>query len=477
MNITSLSFGAFVILTLALYFILPRRRWQNTLLIVASYAFYVTWAWQFALVLLALTLLNFWLARRLARSQVHRRRWLLGAIGLNVLALAFFKYSGFFVPQALDLLQQLGVSTQVGAIQILLPVGLSYRVLELISYQVDVSRRQTPAESDLAHFALYLAYFPKLVAGPIERARSFLPRLTAPLVVNSDLVARSATLIAIGITRKILIADPLFSRIPAEVAVDPLRYPAPRLLVWLVAYAFALYNDFAGYTDIVRGVSGLFGIELSKNFAAPFFSRNFTELWTRWHITLSSWLRDYIYFPLSRALVRCDPSGTHFITLFAPPMITMLVSGLWHGPGMHTIVWGGLMGLFLFSERLLALGHPVIPPGKLPIWRQVLSGATVFALAILAAVPFQMELPAAFAYWRGLFSPSNWYNLYHLKTNLVLLFGLTLGIDWLQMHYKDEVLFLRWPVEVRSILLAVVILAVFLVTRVVPTQGFVYEGF
>jgi len=189
-----------------------------------------------------------------------------------------------------------------------------------------------PAEPDVVHFALYLAYFPKLLAGPIERARSFLPRLTAAGDVTNDVLARSATLIVIGIGRKLLIADPLFSRIPAEVTVDPLQYPAPRLLVWLVAYAFALYNDFAGYTDIVRGVSGLFGIELSRNFAAPFFSRNFTELWTRWHITLSSWLRDYIYFPLSRALVRRNPNATHFVTLFVPPMVTMLVSGLWHGP-------------------------------------------------------------------------------------------------------------------------------------------------
>jgi len=301
--------------------------------------------------------------------------------------------------------------------------------------------------------------------------------LTAPIEVNNERLARCATLITVGITRKLLIADPLFSRMPADLAADPLRYPAPRLLVWLVAYGFALYNDFAGYTDIVRGVSGLFGIDLSPNFAAPFFSRNFGELWTRWHITLSSWLRDYVYFPLGRALVRRNLGGSHFVTLFAPPMATMLISGLWHGPGVRMLAWGGLMGFFLFVERALATGRPVVPPDKRPVWRQVLSSATVLVLALLAAVPSQIKFPSALAYWQGLFSPANWYNLHHLKTNLVLLFALTLAIDWLQVHHKDEALFLRWPVAVQSILLAVVILAVFLVTRVVPAQAFIYEGF
>jgi len=327
MNITSLIFCGFVIIVVALYYIIPRRA-QNYLLLTASYVFFATWAWQFPLILFVLTLLNFKLAQWLRYRERPRPAILWSGIGVNILALAFFKYSNFFVPEMLGLLQGTGGQSFSLAVNILLPVGLSYRILENISYLADVYRGQIPAASNLTDFSLYSAYFPKLLSGPIERARSFMPQLTQQRIVDNDTITRSFTLIVIGLVRKIVIADTISGVIPRGVFVTPMNYSGLELSTWLVAETFVIYNDFAGYTDIVRGVSGLFGIELSRNFSHPFFSRNFFEMWTRWHITLSFWLRDYIYMPLSRALLRRNLSSRNTLNLIIPPMAAMLISGL-----------------------------------------------------------------------------------------------------------------------------------------------------
>jgi alginate O-acetyltransferase complex protein AlgI len=214
------------------------------------------------------------------------------------------------------LLERLGIPTQAGGLQILVPLGLSFYVLQTISYLVDVYRGQLKAERNWMNFALYLAYFPKIIAGPIERARSFLPKLAPARIVDNSMISRGVSLIFVGMVRKLLIADTLTAFILPDVFEVPAKYTPPELIGWLVIYAFALYNDFAGYTDIVRGISGLFGIELSSNFRVPYFSRNFTEFWSRWHITLSEWLRDYIYFPLSRALGRRNPGRRDLASWF-----------------------------------------------------------------------------------------------------------------------------------------------------------------
>ena len=186
---------------------------------------------------------------------------------------------------------------------LLLPIGLAYYSLQNISYLIDIYRKQTVAATDFIDFALYLAYFPKLLSGPIERARTFLPKLAQPRHVDNKLLARSFTLIIVGLMRTLLIAGILLKMIFWDAFETPAKYTAPELIGWLLIYSLFLYNDFAGYTSIVRGVSGLFGLELSRNFSQPYFTRNLTEFWNSWHISLSHWLRDYIYFPLSRAHV------------------------------------------------------------------------------------------------------------------------------------------------------------------------------
>src|SRR5581483_10301173 len=343
------------------------------------------------------------------------------------------------------------------AAALFVPVGISFYALQAIAYLRDVARGQLPPERDLVRFALYLAWFPKLLAGPIERARPFLAQLARPAVVDDEALARSAALVAVGAVRKTVLADPLLRMIPAAVFTRPAA--AAGHAAWLLAYAVALYDDVAGYTSIVRGASLLFGLELSPNFACPFFARSFTEFWNRWHITLSTWLRDYVYLPLSRALLRRNLRRRNVPNLLLPPMAAMLASGLWHGPGPRMPGWGALHGVFLIAERLVLLARPRRPAPR-PAREGALAGAVVFVAAVLALIPFRMELPVAAAFTRCLATAAAW-TAPDPRLGLVVV---SFWLDWVQWR-RGELVFLRWPRLVRAGLLAAAALATFLATR------------
>ena len=471
MELTSGLFAGFVGLVLLQYYVLPRRA-QNYLLLIASYVFYLSWSRFFPLVLLGLTLANFIIAQGLERAG--KRYWLWMGVGLNLAALAFFKYADFFVPELLDTLSRLGFGTRADTLRILLPVGLSFYSLQGISYLVDVYRGQLRAATDPVDFALYMAYFPKLTAGPIERARSFLPKVAARRIVDNGFLARSGMLLVVGLVRKLVVADPLLAAIPGELFEAPLQFSGPQLAAWLAAYGFGLYNDFAGYTNVARGVSGLFGIELSRNFAWPLFARSFTEVWDRWHITLSHWLRDYIYFPLSRALLRRSRARHNWISLAVPPVVTMLASGIWHGSSANFLAWGGVMALFLVVERLPGLGRPILFPEERPLWRQGLQNLTVIVLGILALGLFCTDLSIAPAFYRGLF---DWSDLSGPDSRVFLLLLPAFWIDWVQYRRRDEFVFLTWPKSIQSGLLALAILLVFLSSLESTVATFIYQQF
>ena len=473
MSITSLYFALFVVFVLLVYYLLPQT-WRKYWLLFVSYVFYLTWNWKFAVVLLVMTLVNYgsaWLIKRRGTATP----WILWfGIIFDLAVLAFFKYSHFFLPRFVNLLSSLGGKTSSGSIQILLPVGLSFYCLGAISYLIDVYRGQVKLEISLVDFALYMAYFPKLLSGPIERARSFIPKFIQPQPIDLSLITRNVSLILVGVVRKLVFADTLSAMIPPEAFTNPQAYNTLNVWAWLLAYAFSLYNDFAGYTSVVRGVSGLFGIELSVNFQTPYFSRNFTEFWNAWHITLSQWLRDYIYFPVTRSLLRHNNKPRSLPNLVIPPVVTMLASGLWHHASLNMLVWGVLHGLFQVVERLPTLWRPVIPPDKQPRRRQILAGVVVFLLAILVWVPFRMDLPVALAFWGRLFS---WTKLVFHETRIMIIVAFALGLDVVQYFKRDELVFLHWPRLARATLLALAVLAVFLVTRADTGASFVYQGF
>jgi D-alanyl-lipoteichoic acid acyltransferase DltB (MBOAT superfamily) len=476
MQVTSGLFAIFVILALFIYYLLSRRA-QNYWLLLVSYIFCVTWAWHFALVLLIVTVVNYAFARRLYEEGNGRKKLLWVAIGFNILILAFFRLAGFFVADLQELLQQLGILSELGVLQILLPVGLSFYIVENISYQVDVYRGQIEATDNFVDYALYQVYFPKLLAGPIERAGQFLPKLAQQRTVDNELLARSAVLIVIGAFRKLIIADALAAMIPWDVFEAPANFGAIELWGWLFTYGFALYNDFAGYTSIVRGISGLFGIELSFNFQHPYFSRNFGEFWNRWHITLSHWLRDYIYFPTLRSLLRRNRSRTNIVNIVVPPLVTMLVSGLWHGFSFNMLVWGGLHGIYQIGERALSLRGAIVPPDKRPRWRQALAMAVVLLLVMWAWVPFRVEMPVAIEFWQQLLTFGDFGLRYRRLVFAVGYVIVAVLLDIVQWHYRDEVVFLRWPRLIQASFFAVIIFLIILVSAGTATTPFVYQGF
>jgi D-alanyl-lipoteichoic acid acyltransferase DltB (MBOAT superfamily) len=277
--------------------------------------------------------------------------------------------------------------------------------------------------------------------------------------------------------RKLFIASILSAIIFRDAFENPEKYTGPELICWIVIYGFFLYNDFAGYTSIARGVSGLFGIELSPNFNQPYFARNFTEFWNSWHATLSHWLRDYIYFPVSRFLLHHNPTRHHPTNLILPPLVTMLVSGLWHGLSWHMLLWGGLHGTYLVIERLVSFKGPVVPPQQWPLWRQGLAMGIVFILVSFAWVPFIMEIPVALSYWKGMFDWTYPIIRYRRIFLAVPLIALTLLIDWLQRHYQDEGFVLRWPRLAQASLLAFSIILFAILMQSEQAEPFVYQGF
>lgn len=476
MTITSVIFVVFTVSALAVYYLSPHRL-QNFWLMFVSYFFIVYWDWTFAAVLGIVTVFNFLLALGLRINDQGHRGWLWLGIGFNVLTLVFFRAADFFLPELKAVLASLGLSSEAGGLQILVPLGLSYYTLQTISYLVDVYRGQLKAESDLVNFALYLAYFPKLLAGPIERARTFLPKLAQQRIVDNRLIAESVMLIFLGLFRKLIIADTLTASFLPDVFEIPAKYTAPEIVFWLMIYAFALYNDFAGYTDIVRGISGFFGIHLSPNFKAPYFSRNFTEFWKRWHITLSEWLRDYIYYPLTRALSRTKSSYRGPAILFVPPLITMLVSGVWHGFGPNMLLWGGLHGLYLMVERIPAFWRPNVVPEHPPFWRQWFGIVATFSFVILAWVPFRWELPEAFQLWEALL---NWSNIAVRYTRMLVVLPVLLASlipDFIQHRSQDEFVFLKWSSLGKAACMAIVLFLIFILTAENFEQPFVYQAF
>lgn len=477
MQITSFHFLLFTLGILAIYHLLPHRA-QNIWLLLASYAFYISWSWEFALLLFAVTIFHFELAKRLRKDSQGKPVLLWLGVGMNIVLFMIFKASSFYFHRLIAIFEQMGIYSGLSGLQIIIPLGLSYYVLQNISYLVDVYRGQISPTARFVDFSLYLAYFPKMVSGPIERAQTFLPMLANSRLVNNQVLVRSLILILVGLTRKLLIANVLFAYLPWQDLMSNLGiFSKIELICWLAIYSFGLYNDFAGYTSIVRGVSGLFGIELSPNFKTPYFSRSFTEFWNRWHITLSHWLRDYIFFPVNRILARRFNMRNAWQALIIPPMITMLASGFWHGPNWQMLLWGGIHGLYLVIERLLTLKQEPRSEHQGANLRGSLSSLIVFLLVSLAWVPFAMRIPNTLNLWQQL-----WVGEFFSLNDNRLIFPLVMLIpsvwlDWAQHNKLEETFFLRQNYVVQAAMLATVIIFILVVTSSGAGQPFIYQGF
>lgn len=457
MTILSLEFLAFVLLTLAGYYLLSYLRAprivQNLFLLAASYYYYGTWFRWYPLLLIALTLANFGLGHWLFKSTRAKRAILWTGILLNIGFMLWFLIGGKYLQGTLEI-------TSANALDIMplliLPIGMSYYALNSISHLIDINLRLAKPTNNLVDFALYLAWFPKLISGPLERARKFLPQLAEKRMVDNEAIANSLTLILVGLFRTAILGGMLTLFLPAVPMSNPSAYGNPILLWALVTYMFYLYNQFAGYTDIVRGVSGLFGIQLSRNFNAPFFSKDFSDFWQRWHISLSQWLRDYVYMPTSRAFLRRNPSRTNIPNLIVPPLVTMLISGLWHGADWNHLTWGALMGLFILIENVRMLFRPARAEALIPLWRRISSKVWLAALMGAATVPFVLDLKQTQIFFVQLVR--GWDGVMFDLRPLGII-ALSLLVDWIQHRSGDEVIFRKWSVGWQVLLVTLIPLA------------------
>ncbi len=458
MTILSAKFLVFVLVALAIYYILPRRL-QNPFLLIASYYYYSTWLRWYPLLLLAQTAVVFGLGHWLYRSVKSKRVILWLGILFNVGILLGFLVGGTYLKGILEI----NASNARTILPLLvLPVGASYYALNGISYLIDINLKLSKPTSNFVDFALYLAWFPKLISGPLERARKFLPQLAEKRTVDDEALASSLTLILVGLFRASLLGGLLTLFLPAIPLQDPASHGALVLLWALVTYMFYLYNQFAGYTDIARGVSGLFRIQLSRNFNAPFFSKDVSDFWTRWHISLSQWLRDYIYMPVSRAFLRKNPSRTNIPNLIVPPLVTMLISGLWHGADWNHLVWGALMGLLIMFENIRMLSRPAQAEASIPLWRRILSRSWLILLMAASTVPFVLDLKQTYVFFARIVK--GWDGvMFDLRPAAPVI--LSLLVDWFQQRGKDELVFRKWPFWAQAILLALIPLAVIVITK------------
>ncbi len=348
MLFNSLEFLLFLPTIFILYWFVFKNKLkaQNILLLIASYVFYGWWDWRFLSLIIISTAIDYFVGLQLHKTaEISKRKWLLAiSLSANLGMLGFFKYFNFFVQSWVDAWAKVGVNIEGSTLNIILPVGISFYTFQTLSYTIDIYRKQLEPAKSFIDFAAFVTFFPQLVAGPIERASHLLPQFYTKRKFDYDFATSGVKLIIWGLFKKIVVADscaffinPIFE--------NPEAYSSGELIVALILFSFQIYGDFSGYSDIAIGVSRLFGFDLMINFKFPFFSRDIAEFWRRWHISLTTWFRDYLYIPLGGS------KGTKALQL-RNVMIIFLVSGFWHGANWTYILWGILHGV-LFLPLLL----------------------------------------------------------------------------------------------------------------------------
>jgi alginate O-acetyltransferase complex protein AlgI len=473
MLFNSLIFLLFISIVLLVY---PRlaRRSQNLFLLVASYVFYGYWDWRFNFLLLTSTVVDFFVGRWLHASEhpARRKLLLLVSVAVNLGILGFFKYFNFFIDSAAGLLSGAGLDPHMPVLRIILPVGISFYTFQTLSYTIDIYRRRLEPVAEFLDFALFVSFFPQLVAGPIERARNLLPQIAKPRAVNRQLVLSGLNLMLIGYFKKVAIADTL-SPMVEQAFADPAGQSSGALLSGLYAFAFQIYGDFSGYSDIARGLSRLMGFELMENFQAPYLSRSLTEFWRRWHLSLSSWLKDYLYISLGG-----NRGGK--LKTYRNLFLTMLLGGLWHGSSWTFVAWGALHGSYLAIHKML-LGdrRPDLAwPRSVAGWLSALVKMFfTFHLVCLTWILFRADsFPAAMEYIAGI---ARLEGLGDISPTVLLAAALLLSIDVTQVARGSHTWLVESPRPLRYglaqiLIISVIASAIFHVHTVTP---FIYFQF
>jgi alginate O-acetyltransferase complex protein AlgI len=453
LSLVSVSFFLFFGVVFAANWTAKTARLQNWVLLVASYLFYAFFDWRYCALLAAASVAAVVLGRLIAAQTrlLWRRTALLVGLGANVGVLGILKYSAFFAQSANALFERLGLALHAPTLALLLPVGLSFFLFKIVSYLIDVYRDSSRSASNVVAFLVYVAFFPQILSGPVDRSGNLLPQLAEARCFDYSAAAAGARQVLWGVFKKLAVADGLAVVVNAIMTPYQVRQ-GPELAFGMVLYSLLIYCDFSGYTDISIGLSRLLGIRAMRNFAYPYFSQSVAEFWRRWNISVSSWFRDYVYIPLGG-------SRKGSWRLFVSVLLTFLLSGLWHGASYNYIAWGGMLGLgvaFTAVRRRPVLRESDTAGGDRPDMRTVLRMLATFSFVTLAWVFFRsgtlseattilgrILLPTTdLAAWSA---PLRW-----IKDNVRLCAVVVafLAVEWMQRRRPCP---LEWPAAPRAV--------------------------
>ncbi len=464
MLFNSLQYAIFLPVIFVLYWFVTqgKLKLQNIMLLVASYFFYGCWDWRFVFLLAFSTLLDYYsgLAIYNNTEKAKKKMWLIISVGINLGFLGFFKYYNFFIDSFAELLGSMGFQANYYTLSIILPVGISFYTFHGLSYVFDIYNDKIKPTTNLIDYTLFVSFFPLLVAGPIERATHLLPQIEKPRVFQYSKAVDGLKQILWGLFKKIVIADNCaqYANLIFNNSED---YSGATLFLGALFFTFQIYGDFSGYSDIALGSARLLGFELLKNFNFPYFSRDMAEFWRRWHISLSSWFKDYLYIPLGGS------KGGNWMRI-RNTFIIFLVSGFWHGSNWTFIVWGGLNALFIMPSIIFRTNRnniDIIAQGKLfPNLKEFANMALTFLLAVFAWIFFRAKsVSHALDYVAGIFSGTEGK---HFPMPYYI-FGLTLFfmiIEWLgrENNYALERFGDKWPRFFRWTFYYVLVFCIFL---------------
>lgn len=480
MLFNSLNFAIFLPIVFILYWFATKGnlRVQNILLLVSSYFFYACWDWRFMFLLIFSTLLDYSTGIKIHEATIRRKKmfWLWLSIGVNLGFLGVFKYYNFFAASFADGLSQLGFKANFGTLQVILPVGISFYTFHGLSYVIDLYKDRIKPERNFIDYSVFVSFFPLLVAGPIERATHLLPQILKKREFDYSKAVDGLRQILWGLFKKMVIADNCAEYVNT-IFNHSADYSGSTLVLGALFFTFQIYCDFSGYSDIAIGTARLFGIDLLRNFAFPYFSRDIAEFWRRWHISLSSWFKDYLYIPLggSRGGMWMKIRNTFII---------FIVSGFWHGANWTFIVWGFLNALYIMPSIVFNTNRThldIVAKGKyLPTLKELFAMGLTFSLTVFAWIFFRAaNVTHALSYISQIFSRS----LFKIPTgvgisrSIMLLTVLFFIIEWLgrEQQYAIAQLGVKWYRPVRWAMYYGIILCIFYFTG--KEQQFIYFQF
>jgi alginate O-acetyltransferase complex protein AlgI len=485
MLFNSLEFLLFLPLVFALYWTTRSSnvKSQNILILLASYIFYGWWDWRFLILIAGSTVLDYFVGLNLHRSSSTgaRKRWLWLSIGINIGLLGFFKYCNFFIESFASLLDSVGMQANYTSLDIILPVGISFYTFQTMSYTIDIYREKLKPTKDFTAFAAFISFFPQLVAGPIERASNLLPQFLQKRKFTFERAKDGLRQILWGFFKKIVIADgcaimanEIFGTV--DMPVDYATMPGGVLFAGSVYFAFQIYGDFSGYSDIAIGTAKLFGFDLMRNFNYPYFSRDIGEFWRRWHISLSTWFRDYLYIPLGGS------RGGKWMSL-RNVMIIFVVSGFWHGANWTFVVWGALNAIY-FIPLLLAnknrnnldddISSRIFPPPKVILQIAFTFGLTCFAWIFFRAASLSDAFTFIEEIFTGSFLPSTFLYFHPLLLAQLLFFVV---FEWIQRRHHHPLHIDKMPRVLRWGLYQVLIVVTLYSANYHEAQEFIYFQF